>query len=214
MHQWLANFKPALKHANVSFLKGTFCWLPLTLYIGWTAGSWRRVAIQITSTTKCVRSRCDNTWKTWNSAWRTHILANNQARGGSLGRNMGVSLSGFCSSWKKGSITISHSSHFSVCHCQSIPGCTPHNVTQTEKRYKDVTGVVPFHKVLICFFKVPNMHHLGVNKVLLRNYCPSESTFFESVLWTYQQNSCLQLLHINFYGIEICVCPRFISYYY
>lgn len=88
--------------------KSTSCRLPLTLYIGWTAGSCRSVDTQITSTTKCVRSRCDNNWKTWNSAWRTHILANNQARGGSLGRNMGVSLSGFCSSWKEGRGTIRH----------------------------------------------------------------------------------------------------------
>lgn len=133
IHQWLANFKPASKHANVSFLKGTLCWLPLTLYIGWTAGSCRMVAIQNTSTTKCVRSRCDNTWKTWNSAWRTHIFANNQARGGSLGRNMGVSLSGFCSSWKKGSITISHSGHLLQCLSLSVHSWM-HNVTLTEKK--------------------------------------------------------------------------------
>lgn len=70
-----------------------------TLYIGCTAGSCLRVATQNTSTTRWVRSRWDSTWNTWNSEWRTHIFANSQARGGSLGRNMGVSRDGVCPSW-------------------------------------------------------------------------------------------------------------------
>lgn len=73
----------------------------ITLYMGWTAGSCRRVATQNTSTTRWVRRRWDKSWKTWNSEWRTHILASSQARGGSLGRNMGVSRFGVCSSWRQ-----------------------------------------------------------------------------------------------------------------
>lgn len=70
-----------------------------TLYIGCTAGSCLRVATQNTSITRWVLSRWDSTWNTWNSEWRTHILASSHARGGSLGRNMGVSRLGVCSSW-------------------------------------------------------------------------------------------------------------------
>lgn len=78
-----------------------------TLYIGCTAGSCLRVATQNTSITRCVLSRWDSTWNTWNSAWRTHILAISQARGASFGRKMGVSKSGVCSSWGLGRETVS-----------------------------------------------------------------------------------------------------------